>query len=624
MLPSDPTGESRHVLEALMPGSGPELREGVWFSRDGKRALMIAETRAAGFDIDGQAAAIGTVRDTLGAMTANRIRPLLSGPGVFAAEARARIQSEARWLSAAAMVLVILILVAVYRAPGPPIFSVVPVATGMLAGIAAVSWVFGPVHGITLGFGATLIGEAVDYPSYAYLQAARGERLADTLARISPTLRLAVLTTIFGASAMALSSFEGLAQLGVLTIVGVAVAGLSTRWVLPEITPASAVSRKIQAFPLQMRREGAIARSGSWIATAGVAAALGVIAWQHDRLWDDDLANLSPLSESAKELDRALRSELGAPDVRYLVIARGTDRETTLAASERAGAWLRQARDRGWVAGYDLPSHYLPSRKTQEQRRAALPDSPTLARNLEFAQRDLPFREGLFASFLEAVERARTGPLLTPEALRGSAFELKVNALLVRADEGWVALGPLRGVTRPEELAALARAEGHELLDLKAASNDLVNSYRAESLRLIALGLAGIAALLAWGLRSLREAARVLAPVLAALVIDVAILLLWGKRLTLFHLVALLLVIGIGLNYALFFNRPAADPAERQRTLLALAVCAATTLSAFGCLALSQTPVLHAIGLTVSLGAVLSFAISATFSSGPRGRSRSP
>ena len=170
----------------------------------------------------------------------------------------------------------------------------------------------------------------------------------------------------------------------------------------------------------------------------------------------------------------------------------------------------------------------------------------------------------------------------------------------------------------------MARAAGHELLDLKTASNELVNSYRAESLRLIAFGLVAIAALLALGLRSLGQAARVLAPVLAALALDVAILLLWGKRLSLFHLVALLLVVGIGLNYALFFNLRAADPDERRRTLLSLVVCGATTLSAFGCLALSQTPVLHAIGITVTLGTVLSFVISATLSGGPRWRSRSP
>jgi predicted exporter len=72
-----------------------------------------------------------------------------------------------------------------------------------------------------------------------------------------------------------------------------------------------------------------------------------------------------------------------------------------------------------------------------------------------------------------------------------------------------------------------------------------------------------------------------------------------------------LLVLGIGVNFALFFNRAWTDELERRRTHLALLVCSLTSLSAFGTLAFSQTPVLHAIGLTVSLGVLLSLFSSA-------------
>ena len=605
VLPQDPTGEGRQVIEFLVSDASPELRDGVWFSRDATRALLVAETRAAGFDMDGQAQAVEAARKAFSSLGLKNARLLLSGPGVFGTQTRDTIQSEARWLSAAAGVLVVLILLAVYRAAGPVVLSAVPVLSGLIAGVAAVSWAFGPVHGITLGFGATLIGEAVDYPSYAFVQADRGERLSAALARIGPTLRLAVLTTVFGALAMALSSFEGLAQLGLLTIAGVGVAGLVTRWVLPALTPEGWVSRRVYALPFDAERAVAVAGRGFRLALALVAAALAVIAWKHDRLWDDDLANLSPLPEAARQLDARLRAELGAPDVRYLVVARGRDREDALKAAEAADAWLRQSVERGAIAGYDVPSRYLPGRKTQERRRAALPDAATLKRNLDVALRELPFREGLFGPFLEAVERARSGPLLTMESLGGSALGIKVGTMLVAVDDGWAALAPLRGVKDSAAVAAAAQAAGHELLDLRAESNDLVNSYRNESLRLVALGLLCIAVLLAWGLRSLVQAARVLGPVMAAVVLDVATLLLCGVRLSLFNLVALLLVTGIGLNYALFFNRSVPDPEERRRTLLSLAVCGATTLSAFGCLALSQTPVLRAIGITVSLGTLL-------------------
>src|SRR5918994_1553194 len=49
MVPRDPTGELRRIVERL-PASGPPKRAGVWFSADGERALLVGETLAGGFD----------------------------------------------------------------------------------------------------------------------------------------------------------------------------------------------------------------------------------------------------------------------------------------------------------------------------------------------------------------------------------------------------------------------------------------------------------------------------------------------------------------------------------------------------------------------------------------------
>src|SRR6185436_19028004 len=187
-------------------------------------------------------------------------------------------------------------------------------------------------------------------------------------------------------------------------------------------------SRKVYALPFDAQRAVAVARRGLALMVLLSVAGIAVIAWRHDRLWEDDLASLSPISESAKALDAALRGELGAPDVRFLAVARGKDREAALESVEAGEGVLRQAVERGWIAGYDTPARYSPSGKTQERRRAALPDAPTLRRNLEAATRELPFREGLFEPFVQAVEKARSGPLLTAEALRGTAYGLKVDA----------------------------------------------------------------------------------------------------------------------------------------------------------------------------------------------------
>jgi len=618
-IPLDPTGELRELSRLMLPSDGPQLRHGVWFGRDGSSALLVAETRAPGFDVEAQARAAAAVREAFAASGVACCGAIaLAGPGVFAVQMRDAIEAESWRLSLAAAVLVLLILAAAYRSAAAVGVCALPVATGLLVGVAAVALGFGSVHGITLAFGATLIGEAVDYPSYLLTSAAPGEPLERTLERMGGTLRLAVLTTIFGAAAMAFSSFAGLAQLGVLTIAGVAAAGLATAWLLPALLPASAIRLKTRGLPpLLTPLLARIPGPARWVAAAVlVAAAAGFIASRHDRLWDDDLANLSPLPEAAKALDRRLRGELGAPDVRYLLVARAADREAALQASEAAALWLQDRAQAGALVGFDAPSSYLPSRRTQAARRAALPAAATLERNLAAALKGSPFRAGTFAPFLRDVARARGGVLLEAEALAGTALGLKLSGLLVREGEGWAALAPLRGVADGAGLSREARAAGFELLDLKEESNRLVSGYRDQSLWLFALGFACIAALLALSLRSATRTARVLLPVAGAALLDVALLLLMGRALTLFNLVALLLVIGVGLNYALFFERPQGEGDERARTRLAVAVCAASTLAVFGCLMLSQTPVLRAIGETVFFGCLLAAVLSAAFAGG--------
>jgi predicted exporter len=621
-LPSDPTGEMRQVLAELAPASGPRLEHGVWFSPDGRRALLVAQTRAPAFDALAQGRAVNAIRAAYAATPHGTGRMLLTGAGVFTARIHDTVEAEVWRLSALGAALVLGILLAVYRSAVMLAASFVPVASGILAGITAVALGFGKVHGITLGFGVTLIGEAIDYPTYLFLQARAGEPLAEASRRIGPTLNLAVLTTVFGAFAMVFSGFAGLAQLGLLTVVGVAVAGVTTRAVLPALLPRRSGAPLAGALAALLERAAGGARGLRWPAVALVVAALGVVAWNHDRLWNEDLSSLTPVPESAQRLDESLRAAIGAPSLRYLVVARDASLERALQSSEAAAEWLREAARNGWLAGFDVASTYLPSRRTQEARQAALPPRGVLEQRLAAAVAGSPFRAGSFAPFVDAVEHARAAPLLGYGDFAGTALAVKIRSLLFRNADGWNALALLRGVEAPSELARAASHHGQDFVDLEAQSDDLVDTYRDRALRFVGLGLAAILVLLRVALGTVARAAQVVAPVLAAVVLDVAALLWLGQKLSLFNLVALLLVVGVGLNYALFFARGHADEDERARTRRSLLVCAATTLSAFGCLATSSIPVLHEIGVTVGLGAAFSLLLAAVFARGPAARTR--
>jgi predicted exporter len=613
-LAPDPTGEMRRLAGLLARSDGPVLQGGVWFSKDGKRALLLAETRAPGFDLDAQVQALASLRSAFAETAPAGAQLRIAGPGLAAVTSRATVERDASRSSLIATIGILAILLLAYRSPWPVLFSALPAASGMLAGVTAVSLWFGQVHGITVGFAAILIGEAVDYPTYLYAQAGRGEPLEGTLGRIGATLRLAVLTTACGALSMLLSSFNGLAQLGLLTITGVVTAGLVTRWVLPALTPARILERKLMRLPFRLPPAGIPGSRLAWPAVGLFAAAAVAVVIHNERLWDDDLSNLAPIPGDIKALDRDLRSQLGAPDPRYLILATAPDRELLLQKSERIATVLDGIVKTGGIASYDLAARLVPSRQTQETRRAALPDAATLAANLEKAMAGLPFRPGLFAPFLDDVARARTLPALEPEALRGTALGAKVGSLLIQSAGGWAALVPVAGVRDARALDAAMRSSGERdvrLLDLKREADALVAGYRAEALRLLAIGLACIALLVFAGLRSLAATARVLAPVLAATLLVVATLSLAGVPLTLFHLVALLLVVGVGTNYALFFNQPQESGDERALMLLSLAVASVATLISASALATSGTPVLRAIGLTAAIGTVYALILSA-------------
>ncbi|WP_428490357.1 MMPL family transporter [Rhodopila sp.] len=616
MLPADPTGEMLHMIEQQTGGGeGPARHDGVWVSPDGGRALMLVRLRAAGSDIDAAQRALAAIRSAFAAATKDppdtAARLLLTGPPVFAVQARDRIKSDATRLSVAAGLLVATALLLVYRSLRVLLLAFVPVVSGALVGIAAVGLVFRAVHGITLGFGATLIGEAVDYAVYLFTQTAPDSPVEATMARIWPTLRLGVLTSICGFSAMLLSSFEGFSQLGLFTIIGLAVAVCVTRWVLPVLIPARFAG--VRQSPTMMRI-ATLAMRGRRL-RIGVLALVGVaavsLAMDRGRFWAGDLASLSPVPPAELRLDQSLRHDMRAPDAGFLIVIRRPDQEAALQAAERVGTALAplvgpHPLGRPALAGFDSPTRYLPSLATQRARQAALPDAAELRSAMDAALQGLPFQPGLFAPFIAALDKARSAPLITRSDLDGTSLSLKLDQLLTRQREGWTAMLSLRGVTAPELIArSIAAVPGATLVDLHAESDRLLAAYLREGVSLACLGAAAIVLLLAASLRSLPRLAAVTAPLTAAVLVTLAALRWGGHALSIFNLFGVLLVVAIGSNYCLFFDRQRGDPAGMPRVLASLLLANACTVAGFGVLALSRTPVLHDLGLPVAIGTFL-------------------
>jgi predicted exporter len=618
-LPADPTGEILTLIHQAAGQSQPSHRDGVWFSRDGQRALLLAQTRATGFDMAGQEYALAALDRAFdqarGAVaSADGARLLVTGPAVFAVHTKTEMKEDVSRLSLVGTILVSALLLFVYRSPRLLVLALAPVASGAIAGIASVSLGFGFVHGITLGFGVTLIGEAVDYAIYLFTQTAPGTSPAVTLPRIWPMLQLGVLISVCGFSAMLFSSFTGFAQLGLFSITGLLVAVAVARWVLPSLLPGNFGDTRSAVFAPKLL---AVARRAPLLrlpALAALIAAAAVLAFHHGSFWEDDLTSLSPIPAADQKLDQALRSDIGAPDVRYLIVVAASDEQQALEKSERLAVVLEGLVDRGVIAGFDTPSRYLPSVATQRARLEALPDPAVLRERLATALEDSDFRPELFEPFLAAITAAKEQPLLDRAALRGTSLALMLDSSLFERNGVWTALLSLHGVADARQVAqgvSEIGGDGVTFLDLKAESDRLLEVYRSEALMLALIGSLVIVLLLAVSLRSPRRVLLIVMPLAAAVILTTAVLTVGGQKLSIFNLVGLLLTVAVGSNYCIFFERQDWADSHAGRTVASLVLANLCTVIGFGVLSFARLPVLHGIGETVAIGAFLSLLFAA-------------
>lgn len=628
LLPNDPTGEMVQLLGQLDSGNQPNLVDGAWASRDGDRALLLMQTRALGSDTDAQQQAMAAIRQAFDAAagTSAGTRLLMTGPGVFSVTSRETIQTQVSRLSLVSVLIIAALLLLVYRSATALVLGFLPVITGVLAGIAAVSLGFGAVHGITLGFGTALIGEAVDYSIYLFVQSEQ----ADTdqqhwIKRFWPTIRLGVLTSVCGFASLLLSGFPGLAQLGLYAIAGLVAAAAMTRFVLPQLLPTKFRIHDVSAIGRVLGRLTQRASVLRWPAVIVLVAACAVLVANRDSLLNEKISSLSPVSQADIALDESLRADMGAPDVRYLVVITGDSRESVLASSEKISPLLQAQVDKGDLAGFESPSRYLPSAATQRARQASLPPREQLQSRLSQAVVGLPVRAQLFTPFLADVEASRSRPLLQSGDLEQTSMAMAVDALLLQQSRGgWTALLPLKAPKGADIKADPIRSElaatglpNVLFVDMKAESDRLYSGYLREATLLSLGGLVAIVLLLLAIFRSPLRVLRTMGPLLASVITVTAGLAVTGQPLIILHLVGLLLVVAVGSNYALFFDRPDPRIAISHRTLASMLLANLTTVAGFGLLAFSDVSILQAMGATVAPGVILALVYAAIFARQP-------
>jgi predicted exporter len=622
VAPADPTLILPSLFDSLQGGEANSIRvaNGRFITDDGKAAVLFLSTHASSTDstvqrplLEGLNDAFESVQQQFG----GEVSLSISGTNRFAVRAETAIQSDIQRVSIGSTLGLLLLLFVLFRSLRLVLLVIPIVASGFLAGMAACLACFGSVHGLTLAFGAAMVGVSIDYAIHFHCHqslAPHPDGPRKTLAEIWTGLSLGAATTITGFAAILLSSFPALRELAVFASSGIFCSLMATRAFLPALAvqtpPPLATRRWVARATALLAAEG----RGRIVLAVPTIVILVLIALGLPKVsWNDGISDLNRLDPVLQAEDEGVRDRVVRYEQGRLVVATGVDNEAALRVNDQIARELEAAQDAGELSGSRSLASLLPSAHTQQTVDAALRGDQELWARMSTALTAEGFVVAGFEPFQQALKET------PPEPLRFA--DLQGSALASVGRPFHVTLGDRVGIIsflhelhdEPALRERLASIEGARLIDIEGTLTSAYSTYRSKMLRLSLFGLLGVVALVALRHRALRPTLSAVAPALLSAAGTVAILSLAGVQLNVLSLVALLMVVSMGVDYGVFLTESDQHTASLEATHLAVFVAGTSTLLGFGLLAFSDQPPLFSIGLTAGLGVLLCFLLAPTW-----------
>lgn len=589
---------------------GPNIgqRDGMTTVQEDNHTWIVLpyEVGMSSFRINGKAT-LQTALDRAGA-EAGRVAPgldiLRAGVPLHAEAAAVRANWEINTIGLGSLLAVIVLMWLAFRSLRPVAMVFVSLLVGWTAGVSATALAFPKVHLLTLVFGASLLGVAVDYGMHYFASRQARAHLGSyaLMRRLLPALSLAWVTSALAYLALGAAPFPGLRQMAVFSSAGLAAAFLTVACWFPVVDRGTRARTRfaelIAASLVKWPRFRRGTRSNAWtIPIAAILVLLGLLRLDVR----DDLRSLQSSPASLLDQQRRIAALMALPSPAQFYLVQGDSAEQVLQREEALKARLGEQVAAGGLQGYRATSDWVPSLARQHA------DAALTARVERQLLRQVSEVVG------EPVARAEfaSGDILIDAWLRQPESAPFRAGWLGQLSDSWASVVMLDGIGPASDLALFrqqaAAVPGVRWVDRTADISRLLGHYRAMMGGLLLASFAAVALVLA--IRYRRMAWRALLPTGLAGVLTLAALAWIGEPLQLFTVLALLLLLGMGIDYGIFLLEHRGDGAS----WLAVSLGAASTLLSFGLLSLSATPALRSFGLTLLFGIGLVWLLSPLF-----------
>ncbi|MGH7103616.1 MAG: MMPL family transporter [Acetobacteraceae bacterium] len=520
----------------------------------------------------------------------------------------------------------------------------------------------GTLNLVSVGFGVLFVGIAVDFAIQFTIRfrEARHETgdtagaLRSTAQRAGGAILVAALATAAGFLAFVPTDFAGVAELGLIAGTGMLIAFLCTMTFLPAvITLLRARDEQTEVgFAWGQAADRLIARWHAPILLGFAALVIASLALAPRLTFDSNpLDTQNPNTEAMHTLRDLMNRPLTNP-YSIDILAPNLAKAQGLAAKLKTlpavshvitlSSFVPQEQKRKLAMLNEAADIMAPSLLPPSDPRTATPADVRAAAQLALDQiapalHLLPLNSPLaaIAGDLRAVARAPDNTVHTIGAALTRFLPIELDRLRTALQAAPATLGSVPGDLRrnwvlPDgrarievlpiraaetsaglhrfvaEVARMAPNASGTAVTVVATSDTIVGAYRSAALAAVL----AIAAILLIALRSLRDAALVLAPLLLSAALTVLVMVLLPLRLNYANIIALPLLLGVGVSFNIYFVmnwRAGRRDILASATARAIAFSALTTGTAFGSLALSAEPGTASMGelLLISLGCTL-------------------
>lgn len=529
---------------------------------------------------------------------------LLRFGAVFYADAARRdAEHEVHWIGMASLIGMLILMYVTFRSLRPLALGLLSVTFGIGAAVAGTILAYDQIHLITLIFGASLTGEAIDYAiQYFAAHAGAGSTWEPRagLRKITPGLTVALATSLLGYATLSLAPFPALAQIALFAFIGLLAAWVSVFLLLPAFmsTPSTLdADRLMRPFRniLQACQQLSLRRKLCMVTVLVVAALPGWFLLHGD----DDIRQLAAREPGLLAQEQQIRSIIGLDTANQFFLVQGSSIEEALLREEQLNRQLDILQSRHALQHYQGVAQFVPSATTQMAAYTAWQNAVIGHPGLTAILEEAGLEDG-FAQALQAAFHSSRPQILQLEEWLSSPISLPFRHLWMGPDSShatFAAIVTLQGLTDPEALKDIA-VPGVTLVDKTASVTTFFTKYRLASGLWICCAFLLIYLMLKVRYGWLMPL-KILSPPALAMAITLGIFGYLQIGLTLFNMMGFMLVLGVGVNYAIFLQEGGLRaPANFAGVLLS----AGTTLLSFGLLAFSSMHALHGFGITMLMG----------------------